>query len=642
MSEGVNVGQDVERVISGRAQDLQDTLFGTESGQRPQLEHPNVPTNTRAATASATESLRVTGGTAPGGVQVSTAAMAAAAGTLSRIHDTCGEVLWGTASTDVEVAAWSMTGHPLLAAAAASSSQSKAAFVAARARIVLTHARLVLAQQQYEVVEASVGTLFGPAILTMPGWNLTGSATRGVRATLDEFSTAVKRAEIDSPADLAARVRVTAFGVVVAGGGPEGTNAVIRGVGLDDVLDPVLRVPAPSAMMRGTRAYRELAGEPGDEFTVGQYLRVWADDLLTGIGRTEAHVGPEEAAVQAELGVVWPVVRTAVNGLSGKPGFQWLAPYATGRRLSPAERLLYPHVRGHAVRPKAKETMTGITPGNARAHGMVGLAGRPLPAGIELDGHVPVTVVGTAAALKDAKNVVQDRENSTVTVQKSTDATGRSSYSVVLTGTEVWHDSRGVHDIAGIVEGMRVQPHDALVDLPPAQRAALEALRDAGIAPGDSVILTGHSLGGIDAAGLASNKEFQELYSVDALTTFGAPVGGFDISQDTSVMAVEHVDDVVPPLDGVTNPNHENRSTVRVDTQYNDQSSIPGSLSGVGAHDMYIYTLGAQGISDAGHPAVANHERAMRAAVPSGSDVHTETYIYEVTEEHVVHNPEVR
>lgn len=632
----------VERDITGRAEDVQATLFGVTSGGRPPLEHTNVPSSTRAAITSATESMRVSGGGAPGAMEVNTGAIASAIGALSRVNKQTGDALLGTTAADAEVAAWSMTGHPLLVAAAASAAVSKAALIAAQARLTLIHVQLASAKQHYDMVEASVGSLFGPRILTMPGWNLSGSATRGLRTALDEFGTAVKRADITTPAEFASKVRITSFGVMVAGGGPEGTNAVIRGVGLDDVLDSTLQTPMPSAFMSGTRAYGELGGQPGDGFTLGQYARVWAENLLTGIGETEAQVGTEEAALQAELGGSWPVVRTAINGLSGKPGFTWLTPYSTGRSLSPAERLLYPFVHGHAVRPKAKETMTGITRKNAAEHGIVGLAERPLPGGINFDGAAPATVAGTAAVLKDAKNIVQDRENSTVMVQKTTDGSGRRAFSVVLTGTEVWHDGQGIHDIAGIVEGMRVQPHDALNELPPAQRAVLEALRDAGIQPGDSVVLTGHSLGGIDAAGLATNKEFQRLYSVKALTTFGAPVGGFEFPQDTSVMAVEHHDDLVPPLDGVKNPDGKNRSTVRVDTQYNGQYSNVGSLSGVAAHDMYTYTLGAQGISNSGHAAVEKHERALRSAVPAGSQANTETYIYAATEEHIVHNPEDR
>ncbi|MBD2761700.1 hypothetical protein IEE92_03865 [Kocuria sp. cx-116] len=632
--------REVEREVTGRAENLQGTLFGTEPGARPVLEHPNLPENTRAAIASATESMRVSGGTAPGALEVSTAAIAVAAGVLSRVNERVGDVLLGTTVADVEVAAWSMTGHPLLGAAAASAAHSKAALVAAQARVTLTHLQVASARQHYEMVEASVGSLFGPNILIMPGWNLTGSATRGMRTVLDEFTTAVQRADITTPAQFATKVRVTSFGVVVAGGGPEGTNAVIRGVGLDDVLDSGLRTPLPSAVMSRTQAWRELGGQPGDEFTVGQYARVWADGLLTGIGETEAQLGAEEAGLQSELGASWPVVRAAVNGLSGKPGFEWLTPYTTGRNLSPAERLLYPYVRAHAVRPKARETMTGIAPSNASEHGIAPLARRPLPTGVEFDGAAPTTVGGTAAALKDAKNVVQGRENSTVLVQKTTDRAGRAAFSVVLTGTEVWHDGRGVHDIAGIVAAMKARPHDSLGDLPPAQRAVTEALKDAGIQPGDSVVLSGHSLGGIDAAGLAMNHEFQRLYSVAALTTFGAPVGGFEFSRETSVMAVEHNDDMVPPLDGIKNPDHENRSTVRVDTQYNDQYSPAGSLSGVGAHDMYVYTLGAQGISNSGEPAVMKHERALGAAIASGAGTRTETYMYEVLEDHVVHNPE--
>ena len=86
----------VEREITGRAEDVQATLFSTHSGGRPPLQHPNVPANTGAAITSATESMRVTGGTGPGTLEVSTEAIAIATGVLTRVNERAGDVLLGT------------------------------------------------------------------------------------------------------------------------------------------------------------------------------------------------------------------------------------------------------------------------------------------------------------------------------------------------------------------------------------------------------------------------------------------------------------------------------------------------------------------------------------------------------------------
>ena len=120
----------------------------------------------------------------------------------------------------------------------------------------------------------------------------------------------------------------------------------------------------------------------------------------------------------------------------------------------------------------------------------------------------------------------------------------------------------------------------------------------------------------------------------DVVTTFGAPVGDFAIPDATSVMAVEHVDDAVPPLDGVPNPDAAHRSTVRVDTPFPEAPDPWDSRLGTAAHEMYLYTLGAQGITAADHPVVQAHERRLAAAVPHGPGTRTETFVYEGVEEH--------
>ncbi len=80
------------------------------------------------------------------------------------------------------------------------------------------------------------------------------------------------------------------------------------------------------------------------------------------------------------------------------------------------------------------------------------------------------------------------------------------------------------------------------------ERAALEAMRDAGIRPGDQVVLTGFSQGGILAANLAADPTFP--YRTIGVVTNGSPVDGFAVPADIPVYSFQHESDLVPRLDG--------------------------------------------------------------------------------------------
>lgn len=80
------------------------------------------------------------------------------------------------------------------------------------------------------------------------------------------------------------------------------------------------------------------------------------------------------------------------------------------------------------------------------------------------------------------------------------------------------------------------------------ERAVLEAMQDAGISPGDDVVLTGFSQGGIMAANLASDPTFP--YNTIGVVTNGSPVDTFNVPPNIPVYAFQHLDDAVPVLDG--------------------------------------------------------------------------------------------
>lgn len=79
-------------------------------------------------------------------------------------------------------------------------------------------------------------------------------------------------------------------------------------------------------------------------------------------------------------------------------------------------------------------------------------------------------------------------------------------------------------------------------------RAALSAMRAAGIGSDDPVMLVGHSQGGILAARIAQSQQFH----VSDVLTVGAPIHQVAIPGDVTVTAIEHTEDLIPTLGGVT------------------------------------------------------------------------------------------
>jgi hypothetical protein len=83
--------------------------------------------------------------------------------------------------------------------------------------------------------------------------------------------------------------------------------------------------------------------------------------------------------------------------------------------------------------------------------------------------------------------------------------------------------------------------------------------------PSAPVMLVGHSLGGIAAAGLASSPRFTAEHQVTHLVTMGAPVGRMPVPAETQVLSLEHTRDPVPRLEGQRNPDRATWVTVTRD-----------------------------------------------------------------------------
>jgi pimeloyl-ACP methyl ester carboxylesterase len=102
----------------------------------------------------------------------------------------------------------------------------------------------------------------------------------------------------------------------------------------------------------------------------------------------------------------------------------------------------------------------------------------------------------------------------------------------IVSGTEPWDMTSNINAIAGMSAA--------------SVAAVQEAMAQAGITASSPVVITGHSQGGLVAATIAESSK----YNVQALVTFGAPIGAIEIPSNVPALSVRHTDDVVHALNG--------------------------------------------------------------------------------------------
>lgn len=162
---------------------------------------------------------------------------------------------------------------------------------------------------------------------------------------------------------------------------------------------------------------------------------------------------------------------------------------------------------------------------------------------------------------------------------------GEPTYIVQIPGTQEWNPARGDNpvDLTTNVNLMAMGGSTVM------EQQVADAMAKAGIRPGDPVMLTGHSQGGITAAAMASDPDLRDRYNITSVVTGGSPIGRFDVPDDVSVLSLEHDQDVVPMLDGTDNPDRPN--WVTVDRELSDAEGTRNGRRGVGnAHAVPNYT----------------------------------------------------
>lgn len=202
----------------------------------------------------------------------------------------------------------------------------------------------------------------------------------------------------------------------------------------------------------------------------------------------------------------------------------------------------------------------------------------------------PVTASGGDAPVSDLAGVVTAIEDlypdnghvepGTIRIDRVTGADGAVSWLVLLPGTQ----------------GSLVADHGfdwssnpgAMLGATTASTAVVvQAMRLAGIRPGQPVMIAGHSQGGLVAVN-AANAVAEEV-DVAGVLTLGAPTGLLDAPSGAEVLSIEHVEDPVPGLDDAPNPVGDAWTTVERTLSGTTDPDVPDLGAFGTSHDTPAY-----------------------------------------------------
>lgn len=210
------------------------------------------------------------------------------------------------------------------------------------------------------------------------------------------------------------------------------------------------------------------------------------------------------------------------------------------------------------------------------------------PPGVGAPG--PGSEVDEHAAIGDLEGVVEAIgglypdaglvEPGTVRIDRVLGADGQESWLVLVPGTQGDLVGEQPFDWAG-------NPGAMLGDVTGATAMVVQAMRMAGIRPGQPVVIAGHSQGGMVALNAAN--AVAEEYEVSGVLTLGAPVGLLEAPTGTEVLSIEHVEDPTPGVDNAANPVSESWTTVERTLTESGDPDISGVRHPGGSHDTPTY-----------------------------------------------------
>ncbi|MEV8253539.1 hypothetical protein AB0O95_06180 [Rhodoglobus sp. NPDC076762] len=178
----------------------------------------------------------------------------------------------------------------------------------------------------------------------------------------------------------------------------------------------------------------------------------------------------------------------------------------------------------------------------------------------------------------------------------------RLGWRVLLPSTQDWQEANGAFEGSWNPQGDQGAMNDLdsnlSLMLAPSQQAAYEravtqAMMDAGVLPGDPVMMSGWSQGGILAGKMAADP--LSPFNIQAVFASGSPIDLMDIPESVSVISVQHKGDVVPTLDSPWSGGVQRSNWVTISTE---APTDPGTGRPVFAHSSSAYTGSADAAVD--------------------------------------------
>ena len=233
----------------------------------------------------------------------------------------------------------------------------------------------------------------------------------------------------------------------------------------------------------------------------------------------------------------------------------------------------------------------------------------------------PPTSAAEVLELVDEQYPARGGEPGSVAVQELTHADGSRSWVVAIPGTqEAVPAGANPADMRSNLELVAEQPDDI-------SRLVEQAMRAAGIAPDEPVLIAGHSQGGIAAVSVAADSSTRSHYDVQAVLTAGSPVAGITLPAGVESLHLEHDQDAVPILDGAPNPDTRSRTTVVRDLTASADPRDRAATSLVDAHSLVAYERTATAAESWGDPSVQGYTDA--AARVLGGAVSARTTVFQ-------------
>jgi hypothetical protein len=261
----------------------------------------------------------------------------------------------------------------------------------------------------------------------------------------------------------------------------------------------------------------------------------------------------------------------------------------------------------------------GVVGLSSMAGALLILAGRNAytPTPLNVTRSAPSPVSGPASLADAAARIPPSGAGSPqIRVERYDDRNGKASYAVYLAGTSDFSTGGDEpFDMGSNLAGIAGSDTAA-------QQATVEAMADAGIRPGDQVSFFGHSQGGLVAARIAAS----EVYSTQALVTFGSPTGQIPIPDSVAHVAVEHAEDITPALGGEPIGGSDGRDRIVVTRGLFDESGPPPGASLGDAHYMATYAETAALIDGSADPRLGPLRDALTGLGAAGLGGTATTY----------------